>query len=82
MSGYPIFTTAQVRTNLTKASGSDLAEVYFANWADVVIGIWGNLEILGDERRRERVGAERHGDPHDHERRCDGAKPRKRRLYQ
>jgi HK97 family phage major capsid protein len=46
MLGYPIFTTSQVRTNLTKGSGSNLSEVYFGNFADLLIGVWGNLEIL------------------------------------
>jgi HK97 family phage major capsid protein len=67
MLGYPIFTTSQVRTNLTKAGGSNLSEVYFANWADVVIGVWGNRNS-GDECRRERLRAEPHGDPRHHER--------------
>ena len=65
MLGHPIFTTAQIRTNLTKGSGSNLSEVYCGNFADLLIGVWGNLEILATECRRQCVGTEPHGDPHD-----------------
>ncbi len=46
MLGYPFFTTTQIPKNLMKNAGTNLTEVYFANWADVLIGMWGGLEIL------------------------------------
>ena len=46
MLGYPLYTTTQLRTNLTKGSGTDLSELFFANWQDVYVGMWGGLEIL------------------------------------
>jgi HK97 family phage major capsid protein len=46
MVGYPIFASTQVRANLTKGAGSNLAELYFANWDDLFIAQWGGIEIL------------------------------------
>ncbi len=46
MLGHPMFTTTQLRTNLTKGGGTDLSEFFFANWADIMVGFWGSLEIL------------------------------------
>jgi HK97 family phage major capsid protein len=46
MIGYPFFTTTQIPTDLTKNSGTSLSEVYYGNWADLLIGLWGSVEIL------------------------------------
>jgi HK97 family phage major capsid protein len=43
---YPVYSTTQIPTNLTKSSSSDCSEVYFGNWEELMIGIWGGLEIL------------------------------------
>ena len=43
---YPIFTTTQIPATLTKGSSTDCAEVYFGNFEELLIGIWGPLEIL------------------------------------
>jgi len=43
--GYPYKMTTQIPINLTKSSGSALTEVYFGNWAELIIGQWGGMEI-------------------------------------
>lgn len=43
---YPIYTTTQIPVNLTKGSSSDCSEVYFGNWEDLLLGMWGPVEIL------------------------------------
>jgi HK97 family phage major capsid protein len=44
--GYPILASTQLPTNLTKGTSSNCSEVYFGNWADLLIGQWGGLSIL------------------------------------
>lgn len=44
--GYPFFETTQLPTNLTKGTGTTLSEVYFGNWSELIIGMWGGLELL------------------------------------
>jgi len=46
MAGYPIYCTTQLPTNLTKAGGTDLTELYFGNWSDLIVAFWGGLEVL------------------------------------
>ena len=33
---------------LAKGSGSSLSAIIYGNWSDLVIGMWGSLEILFD----------------------------------
>ena len=44
--GYPVYTTTQIPVNLTKGSSTDCSEVYFGNFEELLIGIWGSIEIL------------------------------------
>jgi len=44
--GYPFTTSNQVPKNLTVGAVADLAEVYFGNWAEAILGYWGGLEIV------------------------------------
>lgn len=46
MLGYDMFTSTQIPVNLTKGTSSDCAEVYFGNWQELIIGMWGAMEIL------------------------------------
>jgi HK97 family phage major capsid protein len=48
LNGYPCFVTAQIAANLTKGSGTALSLVFFGNWADVLVGSWGTLDVLVD----------------------------------
>jgi len=44
--GYPILASTQLPTNLTKGTSTNCTEIYFGNWADLLIGQWGGLSIL------------------------------------
>lgn len=43
--GYPVYTTSQIPTNLTKGSGTALSEIYFGDISTVIVAQWGALEI-------------------------------------
>ena len=47
--GYPYKMTTQIPIDLTKAAGTALTEVYFGNWADLLIGQWGGMEIMASQ---------------------------------
>ena len=46
INGYGVARSNQVPSNLTKASGSNLSALLFGDWSQVLIGMWGGLEIL------------------------------------
>jgi HK97 family phage major capsid protein/HK97 family phage prohead protease len=46
MNGYAAYASNQVRSDLTKGTGTNLTGLIFGNWADLLIGEWGVLEIL------------------------------------
>lgn len=47
INGYPVARSNQARKNLTKGTSSGVcSEIFFGNWADLLIGEWGVLEIL------------------------------------
>lgn len=46
LNGYMAGVTNQVPGNLTKGTGTNLSAIVFGNFADVLIGEWGVLEIL------------------------------------
>jgi HK97 family phage major capsid protein len=48
LNGYKAVVSNQARSNLTKASGTALSEIFFGNWADLIIGQWGTLDIMVD----------------------------------
>lgn len=48
VNGYKSGTTNQVASNLTKGSGTGLSAAIFGNWADLIIGEWGVLDIQVD----------------------------------
>lgn len=49
VNGYMMGITNQVPANLTKGTGTNLSAIIFGNWADVMIGEWGVLEILANQ---------------------------------
>ena len=49
VNGYMMGITNQVPSNLTKGTGTGLSAIIFGNWADVMIGEWGVLEILANQ---------------------------------
>lgn len=48
LNGYPTAVSNQVPGNLTKGTGTNLSPILFGNWADLVMGLWGGLDILVD----------------------------------
>lgn len=49
MNGYRSLVTNQVSSTLEKgASGAVCSAIFFGNWADLVMGLWGGLDILVD----------------------------------
>lgn len=54
--GFPFFQTTQIPTNLTKGTSSTLTEVYLANWAELLIGIWTNMEFLASNQAGDATG--------------------------
>ncbi|OGT26070.1 MAG: hypothetical protein A2Z17_06890 [Gammaproteobacteria bacterium RBG_16_66_13] len=48
VNGYPCHITAQIAANYTKGSGSALSHIFFGNWADIIVGSWGSLDVLVD----------------------------------
>jgi HK97 family phage major capsid protein len=44
--GYDFSTSNQIPINLTKGNGTDLSEVYFGNWQELIIAQWGGIEIM------------------------------------
>ncbi|WP_281523777.1 phage major capsid protein [Turicimonas muris] len=45
INGYPVARTNQVRKGLTKGTATNCTELFFGNFADLIIGEWGFLEI-------------------------------------
>jgi len=48
LNGYRAIVSNQVRSDLTKGVGTNLSAIFFGNWADLVLGMWGALDILVD----------------------------------
>lgn len=49
LNGYPVHVTNQVSSTLTKGSSTGVCSaIFFGNWADLIIGMWGGLDILVD----------------------------------
>lgn len=46
VNGYSVMRSNQVPSNLTKGSGSNLSALIFGDFSQLVIGMWGALEIL------------------------------------
>jgi HK97 family phage major capsid protein len=47
--GYPFAINTQIPTTLTKGSATNCSEIYFGNWAQLLIGHWGGLQIMASE---------------------------------
>jgi HK97 family phage major capsid protein len=48
VNGYAAHVTNLLPSNLTKSTGTGLSLGFFGNWADMIIAMWGTLEILVD----------------------------------
>jgi HK97 family phage major capsid protein/HK97 family phage prohead protease len=48
LNGYRCGVTNAVPSNLTKGTGTNLSAILFGNFADLVIGMWGTLDLMVD----------------------------------
>ena len=49
VNGYPFYVTNQVSSTLTKGSSTGMCSaIFFGNWGDLIIGMWGVLDMLVD----------------------------------
>jgi len=48
LNGYPAYVTNQLARNLTKGAAIDLSAMIFGNWSDMLIGLWGGMDVLVD----------------------------------
>jgi HK97 family phage major capsid protein len=48
LNGYRALVSNQVKSDLTKGSGTGLSAIFFGNWRDLIIGQWGTLDMLVD----------------------------------
>jgi len=47
VNGYSTIVSNQARANLEKGtSGAICSELFFGNWADLVLGVWGGLDVI------------------------------------
>lgn len=60
LNGYRAIVSNQVPSNLTKGTSAGVASaILFGNWADVIIGMWGGLDILLDPYTGSALGKKR-----------------------
>lgn len=60
LNGYNAVVTNQVSSALTKGSSSGVCSaIFFGNWADLVIGMWGGLDLLVDPYTASTTGSVR-----------------------
>ena len=45
VNGYRAFSTNNIPSDLTKSTGSALSAAIFGNWADLIIAMWGALDV-------------------------------------
>jgi HK97 family phage major capsid protein len=48
LNGYAPWVTNQVRGNITKGTSTDLSAMFFGNWNDLVVALWGVIDITAD----------------------------------
>ncbi len=47
--GHPFKTTTQIPVNLVAGTAENCTEVYFGNWQELLVGMWGGLSILASQ---------------------------------
>ncbi len=48
LNGYGFQTSNQIPSNLTKGTGTDLSSLIFGNFADLLVGFWGGIDLTVD----------------------------------
>ena len=56
INGYNYKVSNQVPSNLTKGTGTNLSAILFGNYADLIIGFWGGIDIIVDPYSRKKEG--------------------------
>lgn len=56
VNGYNAAVSNQVPSNLTKGTGTNLSSSIFGNWADLLIGEWGVIELILDPYSKKKQG--------------------------
>lgn len=56
INGYNYRTSNQVPRNLTKGTGTDLSNITFGNFSDLMIGFWGGVDLIVDPYSRKKEG--------------------------
>ncbi len=59
VNGYRAIASNQVPGNLTKGSGTNLSAALFGNFADLLIGMWGGLDMIVDPYTSSTTGTTR-----------------------
>lgn len=57
LNGYQAAVTNAVPSNLSKGTGTNLSAAIYGNWADMVIGMWGALDIMVNPYAQSDSGA-------------------------
>ena len=56
IAGYTARVSNNCPSNLTKGSGSSLSALIFGNWQEVLIGVWGGVDLIVDPYSQSRQG--------------------------
>ncbi len=59
LNDYAAYVTNQVSSTLTKGSSSVASAIFFGNWSDLVLGMWGEMDMLIDPYSLSTQGAVR-----------------------
>jgi HK97 family phage major capsid protein len=59
LNGYRTAVTNAVPSNGTKGSGTNLSSIIYGNFADVVLGLWGSLDLMVDPYALSKSGGVR-----------------------
>jgi HK97 family phage major capsid protein len=56
IAGFRALVSNSVPSNLTKSAGSSLSAAIFGNWNDVIIGVWGGVDLIVDPYSKSKQG--------------------------
>lgn len=56
LNGYNYQVSNQLPANLTKGTGTDLSALIFGNFADLLVGLWGGIDLTVDPYTLAKVG--------------------------
>lgn len=57
--GFPVYSTTNMPSDLTKGSGSSLNAMVFGNWADLIICEWSTIDVMVDPYSLSTAGSTR-----------------------